>query len=428
MTELFKVSPSSLTTFDVDTGFGCKRRWWFKYVMKLPDPPGEGALLGDKLHKRIESGPIGFPNADPMLAPAAEYINEVHAGGWHLEVAIDDNKLLPGLRLVGRIDALNPEKRTIRDWKTMKTLQYAKPSMMLQKDMQMNLYAAAVADEGEDIIIEHVSITTQAPYQALRTFATSTPETRAVLLDKALALADGMLQYKSISDVNETEADRSKCRFCAFKSNCPTGEKTVNLLSTILGAKTPSVVVPTPAAPVVPTGILPPEVKAEPFQAVPPPRSTPPMPSLPKKARKLEIQDVAPEPAPPPPVEPVKLLNVEPEPDREAWGNAAAEVAEAPKRGRGRPPGAKNKSKGEVVVYTPGQPLDAQGLEVTSITVTRGATVQVVQFEPMRIEVTATANVRGLTVAEATQELDSQVLAEVVRRMQEMQAAKVGGK
>ena len=205
----------------------------------------------------------------------------------------------------------------------------------------------------------------------------------------------------------------------------------MNLLNTILGAKTPSVVVPTTAtaAPVtsvtVPIGILPPEAKAELFEAVPPPRKTPPMPKTPKK---LVIQDVPDEK--PAPVEPVKLLDVEPKPDREAWSKAAAEVAEAPKRGRGRPPGAKNKPKAE-----PGTPeyakehsvfLEDPALEVTSITVTRGATVQVVQFEPMRIEVTATANVRGLTVAAAVQELDSQVLAEVVRRMQEMQAAKVG--
>lgn len=426
MTNLFKVSPTSLTTFDVDTSFGCKRKWWFKYVIKLPDPPGEGAILGDKLHKRIEAN-----EPDPMLVPAREYIDEVHAGGWHLEVAIDDSKLLPGLRLVGRIDALNPEKRTLRDWKTMKTLQYAKPSMMLQKDMQMNLYAAAVADEGEDIIIEHISITTTAPFQALRTFATSTPETRAVVLDKALALAEGMLQHKSISDVNETEADRSKCRFCAFKSNCPTGEKTVNLLSTILGAKPAATAAPAAPAPVAPTGILPPEVKAaEPFQAVPPPRSTPPMP---KTTKKLVIQEAAPEPVlPPPPVEaapPVTQVDwFDPRPRQPP---VEAAPAEAPKRGRGRPPGAKNKPKD---IDTPGGSigLSAVGedpaLEVTSITVTRGATVQVVQFEPMRIEVTATANVRGLTVAQATQELDAQVLAEVVRRMQEMQAAKVGGK
>lgn len=426
VTELLRVSPTSFTTFDTDSAFGCKRRWWFKYVLKLEDPPGEGAILGDKVHKRIENpGPNTLDDLiTSILSPASQYINEVHAGGWHLEVAIDDSKLIPGCRVTGRIDALNPEKRTIRDWKTMKTLQYAKPSMMLAKDIQMNIYAAALAEPGEDIIVEHISITTTAPYQALRTAAVSTPETRAVVFDKALALAEGMLQYKSISDVNETEADRSKCRFCAFKNRCPTGEKTVNLLNTLLGtpAITPATAAPVTAA-VVPTGILPPEVAkpAEPFKAVPPPRSTPPMPI---PGRKLVIQEAPPEVVEAPPAPFVS----EPTSTPTATAQPAPSSDEAPKRGRGRPPGAKNKPKDEVVVYTPGQPLDAAGLEVTSITVTRGATVQVVQFEPMRIEVTATANVSGLTVAEAVQELDAQVLAEVVRRMQEMQAAKVGGK
>lgn len=434
MTELLRVSPTSFTTFDTDSAFGCKRRWWFKYVLKLEDPPGEGAILGDKVHKHIERPYDTVGESIARIAkPAHNFIEEVHAGGWHLEVAIDDSKLIPGCRVTGRIDALNPEKRTIRDWKTMKTLQYAKPSMMLAKDIQMNLYAAALAEPGEDITIEHISITTLAPHQALRTAAVSTPETRAVVLDKALALAEGMLQYKSISDVNETEADRSKCRFCAFKDRCPTGEKTVNLLNTLLGtpaaapAATPATAAPVTAV-VVPTGILPPEVAkpAEPFQAVPPPRSTPPMPKAPKK---LVIQEAAPEPAPevlPSTTNSASAATAggSPEP-------TAVTTDEAPKRGRGRPPGAKNKAKDELVL-APGvveyTTAPKQALEVTSISVTRGATVQVVQFEPMRVEVTATANVSGLSVAEAVQELDSRVLAEVVRRMQEMQAAKVGGK
>lgn len=433
VTELLRVSPTSFTTFDTDSAFGCKRRWWFKYVLKIEDPPGEGAILGDKMHKLIENN-----QPHPMLDPASKYINEVHAGGWHLEVAIDDSKLIPGCRVTGRIDALNPEKRTIRDWKTMKTLQYAKPSMMLAKDIQMNIYAAALAEPGEDIIVEHISITTTAPYQALRTATVSTPETRAVVLDKALALSEGMLQYKSISDVNETEADRSKCRFCAFKNRCPTGEKTVNLLNALLGtpAVTPATAAPVPAV-VVPTGILPPGIlPPEPFQAVPPPRSTPPMPKTPIK-KVLTIQEPAPEPTP------EVLSKPSAEPSTAATSTVTAPPAdteEAPKRGRGRPPGAKNKSKDDGIAEAVKQYTvengyfrtpstePKQALEVTSISVTRGATVQVVQFEPMRIEVTATANVSGLTVAEAVQELDSRVLAEVVRRMQEMQAAKVGGK
>lgn len=419
-----RLSASSLTTFDVDTGFGCKRKWWFKYVQKLPDPPGPGAELGGQLHKAIENNQV-----NEILAPAKEFIAEVHAGGWHLEVELKDDKLLPGFDFIGYIDAINPEKKTIRDWKTMKTLQYAKPSMMLEKDLQMNLYAAAVADADEDIIIEHISITTQKPYQVLRTAAVSTPAIRQAVVQKALALGAGMQQYMSISDVKDTEPDRSKCSFCPYKNNCPTGEKTMNLLSSILNPK--PVAAPAPVTPVAPTGILPPEApkaaaSAEPFQAVPPPRKTPPMPI---PGRKLVIQEPAPEVVLPPPAQ--AFIDAPHKTPAEV-----TPVVEAPKK-RGRPPGSKNKAadtlppgstgtgglEQAVKAYTP--TLQAsESLTVRSITVTRSATVQVVQFEPMRIDVSVTADVVGLTVAEATQALDYQVMAELVRRMEQLHSAK----
>jgi CRISPR/Cas system-associated exonuclease Cas4 (RecB family) len=246
MTELLKVSPTSLSSFDVDTAFGCKRKWWFKYVMGLREPQNPGAVKGDKVHKVLEAlltRPVEdtqeFDREALYIATSAgEYIEQMRKDGdWHIEVSLEEKKLLPGCVLVGRIDALHSRSKTIRDWKTMKSLQYAKPSMMLDQDLQMQLYAASVADEGEHINIEHINLTTERPYQSLRTFSVSTPEKRAVVLDKALALADGMRIYKTISDVNDTEPDRSKCRFCAFKDRCPTGEKTVNLLNTILGNK-----------------------------------------------------------------------------------------------------------------------------------------------------------------------------------------------
>lgn len=426
-----RLSASSLTTFDTDTGFGCKRKWWFKYVMKLPDPPAPGAELGVQLHKAIEKNLA----IDERLVPAREFIAEVHAGGWHLEVELKDDKLLPGFDFIGYIDAINPEKKIIRDWKTMKTLQYAKPSMMLEKDLQMNLYAAAVADADEDITIEHISITTEKPYTVLRTAAVSTPAIRGVLIDKALALGAGMQQYMSITDVKDTEPDRSKCNFCPYKNNCPTGEKTMNLLSSILNAKPAAA--PTPAAaPVaqpatVPTGILPPEapkaaasVVAELFQAVPPPRKTPPMPI---PGRKLVIQEPAPEVVAPPAV----VAVAPPEPF------TAAEVEIAAPKKRGRPPGSKStKAADTLPPGSTGTGGIAQAIEqhisensspslvVKSITVTRSATVQVVQFEPMRIDVSVTADVAGLTVAEATHLLDQQVMSELVRRMEQLHEAK----
>lgn len=194
----------------------------------------------------------------------------------------------------------------------------------------------------------------------------------------------------------------------------------MNLLSSILNPKP----VAQPAA--VPVGILPPEAPkaaAEPFQAVPPPRKTPPMPI---PGRKLVIQEPAPEVVLPPPVVAVAPL--------EPFTAAEVEIA-APKK-RGRPPGAKNKAADTLPPGSTGTGGIAQAIQnhiidtaeasltVRSITVTRSATVQVVQFEPMRIDVSVTADVSGLTVAEATHLLDQQVMSELVRRMEQLHEAK----
>lgn len=50
MTDIIKTSASAIESFDDSTPFGCERRWYFKSVMKLPEPARENLLLGTNLH------------------------------------------------------------------------------------------------------------------------------------------------------------------------------------------------------------------------------------------------------------------------------------------------------------------------------------------------------------------------------------------
>lgn len=418
---LIRVSPTSLSTFDTDDAWGCKRKWWFKYVKGLPDPQGPDAALGDAVHKAIETRQ--FEGFVPMLQPAQQYIEEVHAGGWELELKLENHELLAeaGAVLAMRIDALNPTKKIIRDWKTKKQLQYAKPGRMLDSDMQMQLYAAAVAEPGEEIEVQHANIASRPPFEFLLTKAISTPETREPIVKKALALSKEMVIYKAISDVNKTEPHRgdARCRNCPFRESCPTGEKTMNLLNMLLNPQASAVSAVTapatttaPAAPAQPApaslGVAPPEVQ--------------------KFERKLLIHEVStpvvetPSLPPPPPPTP---------------------AVEEPKRGRGRPPGSKNKPKEpqaqasqstELVTASPApapaasssessSETSVEGLKLKSITVSRSATVQIVQFEPMSVTVSATADVDGLSLDSAVKALDEQVLGEVVKRLDQLRQA-----
>ncbi|MCP3934117.1 MAG: PD-(D/E)XK nuclease family protein [Actinomycetia bacterium] len=51
------LSPSSASTFEQ-----CQRRWKFRYVDRLPDPPGEKALIGTFVHRVLEEL---FARAEP---------------------------------------------------------------------------------------------------------------------------------------------------------------------------------------------------------------------------------------------------------------------------------------------------------------------------------------------------------------------------
>lgn len=404
MSSLIRVSPTGLSTFDTDDAWGCKRKWWFKYVQKLPDPQGPDAALGDQVHKAIETRQ--FEGFVPMLQPAQEAIDEVHSGGWDLEVKFVNETLLAaaGAALSGRIDAINPTRRIIRDWKTKKQLEYAKPGRMLESDLQMQLYAAAVAEPGEEIEVQHANIASRPPFGFLLTRSTSTDETRQWAVDKALALSKEMVIYKSISEVSDTEPHRSerRCNNCPFKSHCPTSEKTVNLLNMLLNPSSSAVAAvnppaPAPAAPTVAPAevhtfkrkLLHQDVPTDPAVTAPEPQPLP--------------QQAPPPPLPPPPAE---------------------APVEQPKRGRGRPPGSKNKpAEAAPTPAAAPAPVNTQGVVLKSITVTRSATVQVVQFEPMSVTVSATADVSGLSIEEATDAVDKQVMSEVVKRLEQLRQA-----
>ncbi len=58
------LSPSSAGTFR-----NCNRRWKFRFIDNLPDPPGEAALVGTFVHKALEDL-LGLPAVERTLAQA----------------------------------------------------------------------------------------------------------------------------------------------------------------------------------------------------------------------------------------------------------------------------------------------------------------------------------------------------------------------
>src|SRR5262249_34814027 len=52
--ELRYTSMSQITTFDPVQYGGCPRRWYYKYVLNLPEPPFKAGEIGENVHKQIE--------------------------------------------------------------------------------------------------------------------------------------------------------------------------------------------------------------------------------------------------------------------------------------------------------------------------------------------------------------------------------------
>lgn len=81
-----RLSPTSVSTFRQ-----CPRRWKFRYVDKLPDPPGEAALSGTLAHRVLE-GLLGLDPVERTLESARELARDV----W-TEVRADDDFIALGL-------------------------------------------------------------------------------------------------------------------------------------------------------------------------------------------------------------------------------------------------------------------------------------------------------------------------------------------
>lgn len=78
------LSPSSASAFD-----HCPRRWKFKYIDRLPEPPGQAAVVGTFAHEVLEHL-CGLPAAERTLEKAKSLAREL----WPAQEAADDFQML----------------------------------------------------------------------------------------------------------------------------------------------------------------------------------------------------------------------------------------------------------------------------------------------------------------------------------------------
>ena len=148
-----KVSASQIGAYRL-----CPRRWWFKSVQRLPEPKTPALIFGDRFAKAVEQQLLGnpvvptgdaaadvtiarmldaarayFPEPMPRIRPEHAISFEVPGGG----------------EMTGAIDVLDLRGPVpiIRDHKTRAARRYAPSVQELAGDLQLTIYAHAVALE-----------------------------------------------------------------------------------------------------------------------------------------------------------------------------------------------------------------------------------------------------------------------------------------
>lgn len=415
MTDIIKTSASAIESFDDSSAFGCQRRWFFKSVLKVPEPPRDNLTLGTNLHTAIENFLIkGAPGEmKPEVqrlfhAIKPEVIRVRDEGFLALEHPIDF-LMAPDVRIIGRIDVLR--KNGPLDWKTSSNVaQYAPTPYKLARSTQMLTYSEwqeKIAYAGTIHMLSpsqvtHVYVQTKGTPVTQRIDAVMTPALLTDGISRVINIAREMKAAQSLphspEGANDLRPDRSKCRAntkmpCPYLNICPVEKAAMSSALDRLKARLNTAPMPPAQKAVVDAvkampvqSIVPPDAPApapvEKFMAVPPPRSES---APPPKAHKLVIQEPTPEVLPSTTTNSASAATAAGSPEP-----TAATTDEAPKRGRGRPPGAKNKPK-DVNVVTPDERAAALS-EARENVVRSPATDGVVTFKSITVTMTGKLN------------------------------------
>ena len=361
--KLLECSPSMLNAFDQSTRFGCERRGRFKYIDGLPEPQSGNAALGESLHELIEhrlrtgNDPEGESEAHGIYLAGKHMIEEVAARKiLGVEIALDPF-YIEGVKVKGYIDVLH--ENGIVDWKTTSDIRrYGKTAEQLAWDTQMVLYG--LSTDLPRVQLAHGQFQTRG---AKRTEFVEVEVTRDHLdshLEKVIIPLVERIKFIA-GDPESARPDFTKCFNCPFRAKCPTvsGDQIVSFFAKYNQATTTATPPPAQAQP-----ILPPDApKSDPALAAEPPKT--------KEKERLLVVKEEPKPEPEPVVEEPK-----------------AEESPVPPPKRGRPKGSKNKPKeSEGAASTP----SPSGFTVTKVSVTRGFTLNLGNFNSARMDITLEA-------------------------------------
>lgn len=291
---IVRLSVSQLSRFDVRETGGCKRKWWYKYIGKIPDPPKQAQQEGIDGHKRLEnyfSGqPVVLLDCD---VPALELLPKP-TDGASPEVQLEKLTCL-SIPFQGSMDLVHG--RNVYDYKYQNQIRvYAEPTAQLWGYLEE---VRRRDDTGGRLSFHHIYIKKRAPYRAQKVTQEFEPREVERSWGYYGSLVKEMHDCAAETDVNKVEANAKACYAygpCPYISMCSRSnhKEEVEIMSFLddlaaLRKTEAAVTIPEVAAPLK---ALPPD--APPPDAVPTAPASPPpaAPEVKKRGRpKKLIQD-----------------------------------------------------------------------------------------------------------------------------------------
>ncbi len=303
--QIVRLSVSQLSRFDTREKGGCKLKWWYKYVGKMPEPPSRGQLEGIDGHKRFENYYNGqavvwmdmdMPAVQAMPKPGPNVKSEVQL------------EKLTCLRIPfqGSIDLVDFETNKAYDFKFQAQIRaYTEPTAQLWgylEELRLR------DNSGGRLSFNHVYIQKKPPYRVKIVEQAFEPREVERNWGTYGSLIKEMHDTAKETDPNKVEANTNACYAygpCPYIAICHRGKPVIEMsfLDDLKALKNdaPAVTLPEVKA-AVPLGSEPDEPTQE-HKALPP--DAPPADAVPApvteplvikrgrgRPRKLMVQDI----------------------------------------------------------------------------------------------------------------------------------------
>jgi RecB family exonuclease len=242
--QIWRVSASQIKTWK-----DCPRKWGFKYIDGLEDPPGKAAELGSAVHRDLEwylqAGSIDSRTESGRIAVAAKEI--LPGPSYRLQVEREIVFELDGITYRGFIDLIDPdgeEGPTIYDHKTSSDpRRWGLTEETLPEDVQALIYATwgILHWDLDSVALQWSYLKTRGQAEATAVRAKISKDDalqkiREKIRPAALAIVEASSCAESATELDPNPAACSKFGGCPFSDVCERSED--QLLESTLGKKT----------------------------------------------------------------------------------------------------------------------------------------------------------------------------------------------